>query len=213
MSKIQFFQVNLYSSAYRSYQSGPIGGGMSKAVNPLMQCAMNPSPTLRMYCSTTGKTISDQICRGLLQSRSVPLLSELRSGVLWTDSCKLITCPGWSSNALPPMLNATVCRESTCLQSTCDPTGSGMFSQSCQSTHLLVRHVWCTNAKWTSDSRSTLTLSTYSKVPSLVLFGLSSLCIQKTTISHALHIASDMPSTDPASLSIPALHDFTEEGY
>lgn len=63
------------------------------------------------------------------------------------DSVKLITWSGRSSNALPPMLNATECRESMCLQSTCDPTGSGMFSQSCQSTHLLVRHVWCTNTK------------------------------------------------------------------
>lgn len=29
-----------------------------------------------------------------------------------------------------------------CLQSTCDPTGSGMFSQSCQWTQPLVTHVW-----------------------------------------------------------------------
>ena len=50
-----------------------------------------------------------------------------------------------------------------------------------------------------------LTLSTYSNVPSLVLFVLNSLCIQKTIISHALHIASDMPSPDPDTLSIPAL--------
>lgn len=54
------------------------------------------------------------------------------------------------------------------------------------------------------DSLS-LTLSTYSNVPSVVLFALNSLCIQNTIISHALHIASDMPSTDPDTLSIPAL--------
>lgn len=35
----------------RNYQSGPRGGGTSRAVNPLMHCAAAPSPTLRMYCN------------------------------------------------------------------------------------------------------------------------------------------------------------------
>ena len=144
-----FLPGQLYSPVYRSYQRGPIGGGMSRAENPLMQCAMNPSPTLRMYCSTTGR--SYQICWGFFGMHSIT--SWIKQQVY-----EMIqgTWSGRSSNALPPMLNATVCRESTCLQSTCDPTGSGMFPQSCPSTHLLVRHVRLTNAKRISDSRDRL---------------------------------------------------------
>lgn len=33
------------------YQRGPLGGGMSKAVKPLMHCAAAPSPTLSTYWS------------------------------------------------------------------------------------------------------------------------------------------------------------------
>ena len=64
-----FLPGKLYSPVYRSYQRGPIGGGMSRAVNPLMQCAMNPSPTLRMYCSTIGKPY--QICWGSFEMHPV----------------------------------------------------------------------------------------------------------------------------------------------
>lgn len=42
---------NNSASSALSYQRGPTGGGMSKDVNPLIHWAMNPSPTLRMYCS------------------------------------------------------------------------------------------------------------------------------------------------------------------
>jgi hypothetical protein len=39
------------SEFFSSYQKGPIGGGISKGVNPLIHRVRNPSPTLRMYCS------------------------------------------------------------------------------------------------------------------------------------------------------------------
>jgi hypothetical protein len=33
----------------RIYQSGPFGGGTSKAINPLRQTCVMPSPVLRIY--------------------------------------------------------------------------------------------------------------------------------------------------------------------
>lgn len=124
----------------------------------------------------------------------------------------MFTWSGRSSNALPPMLNATVCREPTRPQSTRDPTGSGMLSQSCIRTSMDATQLLGLDMSGEDEGRTSgssrdslsLTLSTYSSVPSSLLFGLSSLCVQNTTISHALHRASAMPSTDPGTVSMPA---------